>query len=142
MFERLIQTIKRRVSVLENDLNWTSESLSTKLAKIIRNLRLIPSKTIKTNFEAHFGRKPNMDLSKKQTKLKLENLNYKNLQKYCLDERILNKPVLTEKQIWILDGTKEDELDNQNLDSPPRRVTSANYQLRRPTVKNQTTNHW
>ena len=36
---------------------------------------------------------------------------------------------MTEKQIWILDGTKEVELDNQNLDSHPRRVTSANYQL-------------
>ena len=89
MLERLIQIIKGRLSVLENDLNWTSESISTKLAKIIRNIRLIPSKTIKTNFETHFGRKPNMELSEIQTQPKLENLNHKNLQKYCLDKRIL-----------------------------------------------------
>ena len=69
MVERLIQTIKRRLAVLDIDPNWSSETLSSRLTNIIENIRLIPSRTTKvTPFEAHFGRKPNTELSNMLTK--------------------------------------------------------------------------
>ena len=63
MVERLIQMIKRRLAVHDIDTNWSSETLSSRLANIIENNRLIPNRTTKiTPFEAHFGRKPNKAL--------------------------------------------------------------------------------
>ena len=60
MVERLIQTIKRRLAVLDIGPNWSSETLSSRLTNIIENIRLMPNRTTKvTPFEAHFGRKPN-----------------------------------------------------------------------------------
>ena len=41
MVERLIQTIKQLSAVLDIDPNWNSETLSTKLASVIENIRLI-----------------------------------------------------------------------------------------------------
>ena len=64
MVERLIQTIKRPLAVLDIDPDWSNETLSSRLANIIENIRLIPNKTTKTTpFEAHYGRKANMELS-------------------------------------------------------------------------------
>ena len=75
MVERLIQTIKRRLAVLDIDPNWSSETLSSRLANIIENIRLIPNRTTKiTPFEAHFGRKPNTALSNMLTKPSIKNL--------------------------------------------------------------------
>ena len=75
--ERLIQTIKRWLAVLDIDPNWSNETLSTRLASNIENMPLIPNKTTRTTpFEAHFGRKPNTALSNIVTKPSLNNLSY------------------------------------------------------------------
>ena len=72
MVERLIQTIKRRLAVLDIDSKWTQTTLSQRVANIIENIRLIPNATTKTSpFEAHFGRKPNTEISNIVTKQKL-----------------------------------------------------------------------
>ena len=69
MVERLIQTIKRRLAVLDIDPNWSNSTLTNRLANIIENIRLIPNTTTKiTPFEAHFGRKPNTAISNITTK--------------------------------------------------------------------------
>ena len=69
MVERLIQTIKRRVAVLDIDPNWTQATLSERLANIIENIGLNANATTKTSpFEAHFGRKPNTEISNIVTK--------------------------------------------------------------------------
>ena len=47
MVERLIQTIKRRLAVLDIDPMWNSETLSARIASVIENIRLIPNKTTK-----------------------------------------------------------------------------------------------
>ena len=79
MVERLIQTIKRRLSVLEIDPDWCNETLSSRLANKIENIRLIPNKTTKTTpFEAHYGGKPNTELSNIVNKPSPNNLSYKN----------------------------------------------------------------
>ena len=80
MVERLIQTLKRRLAVLDTDPMWSSETLSSRIASIIENIRLILNKTTKvTPFGAHFGRKPNTELSNVLTKPSTRNLSYKKL---------------------------------------------------------------
>ena len=114
MVERLIQTIKRRLAVLDIDPNWSSETLSSRLANIIENIRLIPNRTTKiTPFEAHFGRKPNTALSNKLTKPSIKNLSYHKLKSCCLDKRTLKHDVSSQEEMWRLDGKSEDELDIQ-----------------------------
>ena len=114
MVERLIQTIKRRLAVLDMGPNWSNETLSTRLASIIENIRPIPNKTTRTTpFEAHFGRKPNTKLSNIVTKPSLNNLSYKKVKHRCLDRRLLRHDSLTNEELWRRDGNSEDELDIQ-----------------------------
>ena len=128
MVERLIQTIKRCLAVLDIDPNWSSETLSSRLANIIENIRLIPNRTTKiTPFEAHFGRKPNTALSNMLTKPSIKNLSYHKLKSRCLDKRTLKHDVLSQEEMWRLDGKSEDELDIQyKQDENP---TSASQQI-------------
>ena len=114
MVERLIRTIKRRLAVLDIDPNWSSETLSSRLANIIENIRLIPNRTTKiTPFEAHFGKKPNTALSNMLTKPTTKNLSYNKLKSRCLDKQILRHDVLSQEETWRRDGYSEDELDIQ-----------------------------
>ena len=130
MVERLIQTIKRRLAVLDIDPNWSSETLSSRLANIIENIRLIPNRTTKiTPFEAHFGRKPNTALSNMLTKPAIKNLSYHKLKSRCLEKRTLKHDVLSQEEMWRLDGRSEDELDiqykqDENPTSAPQQIDS------------------
>ena len=112
MVERLIQTIKRRLAVLDIDPNWSNKTLANRLANIIENIRLIPNTTTKISpFEAQFGRKPNTEISNITTKASHKNLTYKNLTKYCLDKQLLKQNALTMEEIWERDGESEEDLD-------------------------------
>ena len=112
MVERLIQTKKRRLAVLDIDPNWSNTTLANRLASIIENIRLIPNTTTKISpFEAQFVRKPNTELSNITTKASHKNLTYKNLTKYCLDKQILKQNALTMEEIWKRDGESEEDLD-------------------------------
>ena len=112
MVERLIQTIKRRLAVLDIDSKWTQTTLSQRVANIIENIRLIPNATTKASpFEAHFGRKPNTEISNIITKPSHKNLTYKKLRSNCLDKKILKHDVLTNEEMWRYDGLSEDNLD-------------------------------
>ena len=114
MVERLIQTIKCRLAVLDIDPMWSSETLSARIASIIENIRLIPNKTTKfTPFEAHFGRKPNTELSNMLSKPSIKNLSYKKLKNKCLDKKLLRHDALTQEEMWRRDGSSKDELDIQ-----------------------------
>ena len=86
MVERLIQTLKRRIAVMEHDPLWSSADLATIVAKIIESIRLIPNATTKIKpFVAHFGRPPNTELSNIITKPSSKNLSYKQINKYASD---------------------------------------------------------
>ena len=114
MVERLIQTLKRRLAVIDIDPMWSSETLSARIASIIENVRLIPNKTTKvTPFESHFGRKPNTELSNMLTKPSIKNLSYKKLIDKCLDMKLLRHDALTQEEMWKRDGSSENELDIQ-----------------------------
>ena len=131
MVERLIQTIKRRLAVLDIDPNWSNTTLTNRLANIIENIRLIPNTTTKLSpFEAHFGRQPNTEISNITTKASHKNLTYKNLTNYCLDKKVLKQNALTMEEIWRRDGESEQELDiryqsdNNNEDTQPSTPTN------------------
>ena len=47
MVERLIQTKKRRIAVLDIDPHWSNATLVNRLANVIENIRLIPNSTTK-----------------------------------------------------------------------------------------------
>ena len=60
MIERIIQTIKRRLSVLNNDTNWSQITLADKIAEIIEEIKLIPNTTTKiAPYTAHQIREKN-----------------------------------------------------------------------------------
>ena len=131
MVERLIQTIKRRLAVLDIDPNWSNKTLPNRLANIIEHIRLIPNTTTKISpFEAHFGRKPNTEILNITTKASHKNLTFKNLTKYCLDKKVLKQNALTMEEIWRRDGESEQELDiryrsdNDNEDHQPSTPTN------------------
>ena len=64
LVERMIQTIKRRLSAINIDPKWDKETLADKITNIIENIRLIPNTTTRiTPFEAHFGRTANTQLT-------------------------------------------------------------------------------
>ena len=114
MVERLIQTLNPRLAVLDIDPMWSSETLSARIASVIENIGLIPNKTTKvTPFEAHFGRKPNTELSNMLNKPSIKNLSYKKLKNQCLDKKLLRHDALTREEMWRRDGSSEDELDIQ-----------------------------
>ena len=105
MVESLIQTIKRRIAVLDLDPNRTQSTLSDKLANIIENIRLIHyAATELSPFEAHFGRNPNTEISNIVTKPSHKNLSYNKLFSHCFDKTIPKHGVLTNEEIWRYDG--------------------------------------
>ena len=111
MVERLLQTIKR-LAVLDIDPNRSNTTPANRITNIIENIRLIPNTTTKISpFEAHFGRKPNTEMSNITTTASHKNLTYKNLTKYCLDKKLLKQNALTMEDIWKRDGESEDDLD-------------------------------
>ena len=95
MVERLIQTIKQRITVKEHDPLWSSSDLATVVAKIIESIKLIPNSTTKIKpFKAHFGRPANTELSKIFTKPSNKNLSYKRMKKFTSDQATLRHPAL------------------------------------------------
>ena len=138
MVERLIQTIKRRLAVLDVDPNWSTVTLANRVANIIENIKLIPNSTTKiTPFEAHFGRKPNTEISNITTKPPKHNLTYKNITNTCLDKKILSQNALTMEEIWRRDGNSEDELDIRYRDNEAAPKPIETTQATQPSTSAQ-----
>ena len=102
MIERLIQTIKRRLSVLKNGTKWSQITLADKVAEIIQEKKLIPNTTTKiAPYTAHFGKKINPQLSSVTNKPSQNNLTYRNIKNFYLDKkRGLKQPMLNAESIW------------------------------------------
>ena len=133
MIERLIQTIKRRLSVLNNDTNWSQVTLADKVAEIIQEIKLIPNKTTKiAPYTAYFGRKINTQLSNITTKPSSQNnMSYKIIKIFYLDKkRGLKQPMLKAESIWNIETDSEPELDiRSNEDVPDEDSASDNSTL-------------
>ena len=111
MVERLIRTLKTRLSIMKIDKNNTPYKLASDVAELIKTLRITPHATTKiTPFEAHYGRKPNTPLTNICTTPKISNLSWENTKLSCLDEKMLTKSALTPEAIWNRDLNSEDEL--------------------------------
>ena len=75
MIDLLIQTIKRRLSDLNNDPKWSKITLAAKIGEIIQEIKIIPNTTTKISpFTAHFGRKHNTPISNITTQTSPKNL--------------------------------------------------------------------
>ena len=111
MVERLIRTLKTRLSIMRIDKNNTPYKLASDVAELIKTLRITPHATTKIiPFEAHNGRKPNTPLSNICTTPKNSKLSWENTQISCLDEKVLTKPALTPEAIWNREMNSEDAL--------------------------------
>ena len=112
--ERMIQTIKRRLSAINIDPKWDKETLTDKITHIIENIRLIPNTTTRiTPFEAHFGRTANTQLTNILKKPNHKNLSYNNIKNFHLDKKKLKQAMLSEAAIWNQDSDSEPQLDIQ-----------------------------
>ena len=110
MVERLIRTLKSRLSVMKIDKRNKPYKLASDV--LIKTLRITPNATTKiTPFEAHFGRKLNTPLSNIATSPKSSNLSWENIKLACLDQKLLTNPALTAEAMWNRDINSEDELD-------------------------------
>ena len=84
--ERLIQTIKRRLSCMKLDSRNNTFTIKEAKKSIVYQLRICKQRTtIVTPFQAHFGRKPNTSLSIISTVPKSSNLSYENILRHYLD---------------------------------------------------------
>ena len=130
----MIQTLKRRLSVLNVDPIWEKETLGDKIAHIIENIKLIPNTITRiTPFEAHFGRPPNKQLTKVLTKPNSKNLNYGKMKSFYLDKKKLKRAMLSEMAIWNHESDSEPQIDIQyrseeNSDSDSDNQPLANRQ--------------
>ena len=115
MIERLIQTIKQRLSVLNNDTKRSKITLADKIAEIIQEIKIIQNSTTKISpFTAHFVRKHNTPISNITTQPSTKNLSYKDITKFYLDKkRGLKQPMLNAETIWNLESDSEPHLDIQ-----------------------------
>ena len=142
MVERLIRTLKSRLSVMKIDNRNKPYKLASDVAELIKTLRITPNATTKiTPFEAHFGRKPNTPLSNIATSPKSSNLSWENIKLACLDQKLLTKPALTAEAMWNRDANSEDDLDinyRQKQNEPqlePDNIPSSS----KSTTSNKTT---
>ena len=86
LVERLIQTIKRRLSCMKLDSRNNTFTIKEAVKSIVYQLRICKQKTTKvTPFQAHFGGKPNTPLSNISTRPKSSNLSYENILHHYLD---------------------------------------------------------
>ena len=114
LVERMIQTIKRRLSAIIIDPKWDKETLADKITHIIENIRLIPNTTTRiTPFEAHFGRTANTQLTNILKKPNRKNLSYNKIKNFHLDKKKLKQAMLSEASIWNQDSDSEPHLDIQ-----------------------------
>ena len=114
MVERLIQTMKRRIAIMQSDPLWSNADLAQIVKKIIQSIRLIPNSVTKIKpFEAHFGRPPNTELSNIVTKSNQTKLTYNKIRSFVSDKQKLKHPALPREAMWDFDEDSEPELDIQ-----------------------------
>ena len=120
MVERLIQTIKRRIAIIQSDPIWSKADWAQNVTKIIQFIRLIPNSVTKIKpFEAHFGRPSNTELSNIIIKPHKTRLTYYKKPSFVSDKTKLKHPALPREEMWDLEQDSEPELDIQYKDEEP-----------------------
>ena len=86
LVERLVQTIKRRLSCIKLDSRNKTFTIKETIKSIVYQLRICKQKATKvTPFQAQFGRKPNTPQSNISTIPNSSNLSYENILHHYLD---------------------------------------------------------
>ena len=102
LVERLIQTIKRRLSCLKLDNRNQSFTIKEAIKSIVYQLRICKQK--RTNvapFQAHVGRKPNRPLSSISTVPKSSNLSYEDILHHYLDADTVPVEDYLDENGWV-----------------------------------------
>ena len=110
LVERLIQTIKRRLSCMKLDSRNNTFTMKEAIKSIVYQLLICKQKTKNvTPFQAHFGRKPNTPLSNISTIPKSSNLSYESILHHYLDADTVPVEDYLEDNGWV-SGDRSDIL--------------------------------
>ena len=110
LVERLIQTIKRRLSCMKLDNRNQSFTIKNAIKSIVYQLRICKQKTTNvTPFQAQFGRKPNTPLSNISTAPKSSNLSYEDILHHYLDADTVPVEDYLDENGWVT-GDRSDIL--------------------------------
>ena len=108
LVERLIKTIKRRLSCMELDSRNNTFTIKEAIKSIIYQLRICKQKTTNAkSFQAHFGRKPNTPLSNISTIHKSSHLSYENILHHYLDADTVPVEDYHDENGWV-NGDRSD----------------------------------
>ena len=137
MTERLIQTIKRLLSVLNKDIKWSQITLADKVSEIIQEKKFIPNTATKiAPYTAHFDRKINTPFLSITTKTSSHNLSNWEIKFFLDKKRGLKQPMLNAESIWNIETDSEPELDIWfNNEHPDEGSASDNSTLQNDTKK-------
>ena len=143
LVERMIQTIKRRLSCLKAE-NKDTFSTSKAIEQIISDLRLTKQKTTKiTPFEAHFGRPANTPLSIIRTLPSRLNLTYEKIINHFLDADTVPADDFLDEARWLTLNRSDKEIAKNmcqaSLDAGQRYRDSDNKESRFITTRNSQT---
>ena len=124
LVERLIQTIKRRLSCKKLDNRNKTFTIKEAIKSIIYQLRICKQKTTNvTPFQAHFGRKPNTPLSNISTIPKSSILSYENILHHYLDADTVPVEDYLDENGWVTGGRSdiliEEAMQKAQVDEGP-----------------------
>ena len=134
LVERMIQTIKRRLSCMKAE-NKDTISTSKAIKQIVSDLRLSKQKTTKiTPFETHFGRPANTPLRNISTLPSSLNLTYEKIINHYLDADTVPADDFLDKAGWINRSRSDTEIEKNmcqaSLDAGYRYRDSHNKESR------------
>ena len=113
LVERMIQTIKRRLSRMKAE-NKDTFSTSKAIKQIVSALRLTRQKTTKiTPFEAHFGRPANTPLRNISTNPSSLNLTYEKIIYHYLDADTVPADEFLDEAGWIKPNRSDTEIEKK-----------------------------
>ena len=115
LVERLIQTIKRRLSCMKLDNRNKSFTIKEAIKSIVYQLRICKQNTTNvTPFQEHFGRKPNTPLSNISTVPKSSKLSYENILQHYLDADTVPVEDYLDENGWVT-GDRSDILIEEKM---------------------------
>ena len=134
LVERMIQTIKRRLSCMKAE-NKDTFSTAKAIKQIVSDLRLTKQKTTKiTPFEAHFGRPANTPLRNISILPSSLNLTYEKIVNHYLDAETVSAEDLLDEAGWISANRSDIEIEQKmcqaSLDAGQRYRESDNKESR------------
>ena len=110
LFERLIQTVKRRLGCIKLDPNQHPFNIKQSLIQIAQELRICRKKATNISpFEAHFGRPTNTPITNLTSKPDSRNLKWPNVQPDYLDDNIMGADELISDERWEQEYLNSDE---------------------------------